>query len=395
MRKRAEKYDADRALQRFLLVILAVYGLACVYLYFQQLCYTEGGLFESDLPFHVKMAVEDHWFYSLTAILYQLFYLTPWGSQLTAVFLGVVTVATVFATDCLLRQITENRYLGSLTLLLSLLANFMMPFFVKEAHFQRYIGYQSASIWHNSTYICMKFLSVLTFSSFLRLEAVYREEFRWREWLAFAGLLVLCNGVKPSFCMMFAPAMAVFLISELLKKVPFRKVFIFGSAVLPSLLVILWQKMVLFGENTGNGIIFAPGYALSMRGSHPKVTFFLSIAFPLLILLFTLKELKKDGLYRFGWIMWLFGFLEVFLFAEAGNRAKDSNFFWGYSMAVFFVNLFAMWKLLEVNRCSQGVWSHKIFRKGVVLTGVLCLSYQTWCGIYFFANLLTGKSYWM
>lgn len=395
MQQKAEKHTVDLVVQFFLLVLLAAYGLACVYLYYQQLFYVEGGLFESDLPSHVKMAVEDHWFYSLTAILYQLFYLTPWGPQLTTVFLGAVTVATVLATERLLRLITEEKYARNLTLLLAFLANLLMPFFFSWAHFQRYIGYQSASIWHNSTYICMKLLGVLTFCSFLRLEAIYREKTNWKEWLSFAGLLVLCNGIKPSFCMMFAPAMAVFLLCELFRKVPFRKVFIFGSAVLPSLFVILWQNMVLFGDNTGNGIVFAPGYALSMRGTHPKVTFLLSIAFPLLILLFTLKHLEIDGLYRFGWLMWLFGFLEVFLFSEAGNRAKDSNFFWGYSMAIFFVNLFAMWKLVEINRCRKGIWARTIIRRIVVFMGVVCLSYQAWCGIYFFMNLLKGKSYWM
>lgn len=389
------KERAERAVQLLLVVLLAVYGVACIYLYYKQLFYVEGGLFESDLPFHVKMAVEDHWFYSLTAVLYQLFYLTPWGPQLTALFLGIVSVATVFATDGLFKQITARRYSANLTLLFALLANFLMPFFVSWAHFQRYIGYQSASIWHNSTYICMKLLGILTFGSFLKLEETYREGMKVKDWLVFAGLLVLCNGVKPSFCMMFAPAMAVFLLAELIRKVPFKRIFAFGAAVLPSLLVILWQNLVLFGEETGNGILFKPGYALFMRGAHPKVTLVLSIAFPLLILAFTWKDLKKDGLYRFGWLMWLFGFLQVFLFTETGNRAKDSNFFWGYSMAIFFANVFAMGKLLEINQYRNGIFAKEWVRKGAVLAGVLCLSYQAWCGIYFFCQLLTGRTYWM
>ena len=153
-----------RAVLWILSGVTLLYGAACVYLYYhQQVSYVEGGaLFESDLPFHVSMAVKDHWYYSLTALFYQLFYLTPWGSLLTAVFLGVVSVASVVLTGMLLDRITAKQCPASVIFIMALAGSFMMPIFIRGAHFQRYIGYQSASIWHNSTYICMKLLSIGT-----------------------------------------------------------------------------------------------------------------------------------------------------------------------------------------------------------------------------------------
>ena len=391
-----EKAYPDKVISGLLLVLIAVYGCGCAYLYYNQLFFVEGGLFESDLPFHVSMAVDDHWFYSITAVLYQLFYLTPFGNILTALFLAVVSVATILATYELLQQLTGGVYSQSMMLFFAVLGNFIMPFFVEWAGHQRYIGYQSASIWHNSTYTCMKLVGIWAFYYFLRLKEKYRNGLKVKEWLCFATLLILCNGVKPSFCMMFAPAMAVFLLVEwLVRKVPFKRVFMFGLAVVPSLFVILWQNMVLFGDDTGNGILIKPGYALAMRGDHPKVTFVLSIAFPLLILAFTFKDLLRDKLYRFVWVMWLFGFLEVFIFTEAGNRAKDSNFFWGYSMALFFVNLFAMYKLLVMSKSEDGVFKSPVVRISFSVAGAVCLAYQVWCGLYFFTQLLTGRTYWM
>ncbi len=387
-----------RAVLWILSGVTLLYGAACVYLYYhQQVSYAEGGaLFESDLPFHVSMAVKDHWYYSLTALFYQLFYLTPWGSLLTAVFLGVVSVASVVLTGMLLDRITAKQCPASVIFIMALAGSFMMPFFIRGAHFQRYIGYQSASIWHNSTYICMKLLSIGTFSMFLKLKEKYRVGLNAGEWIGFALLLILCNSVKPSFFMIFAPAMFFFLVAELFRKVPFRRLFIFGSAVLPSLAVILGQQLILFGDDTGNGIIIKPGYALFMRGTHPKITFLLSIALPLLVLLFTLKDLKTDGTYRFAWLMWLFGFLEIFLFAETGGRAKDSNFFWSYSAAVFFVNLLAMCKLWEKYRSEEAKRAGKKWiRIFLLYAGTACMCYQTWCGVYFFCRLLTGESYWM
>lgn len=394
-----EKKDIRESVDRIVMWVslgaLVFYGIACIYLYYHQLFFVEGGAFESDLPFHVSMAVEDHWFYSLTAFGYLLFYMTPWGEILTALFLAAVSVATVVATFYFLRQITEKRYGSGFLLVLAVCGNFIMPFYVEAAHFQRYIGYQSASVWHNSTYICMKLAAILTLSVFLKLTKKYRDGLALGEWLGFALLLILCNSIKPSFFLIFAPAMLVYLIAELFRRVPFKRLFVFGAAVLPSVAVVLWQNLVLFGDETGNGIELNPGYALFMRGTHPKVTFVLSVAFPLLVLSFSIKELKKDWLYRFTWVMWLFGFLEVFLFTETGGRAKDSNFFWSYSVAVFFVNLISMYRLLEKEKNMRERSVKKWIRLPLITAGVLCMFYQVGCGIFFFCQLLTGKSYWM
>lgn len=385
----------DKAVTCILAALTVVYAAACVWLYYHQIFFTEGQPFESDLPFHIQMAVEDNWFYSLTAILYKLFYLTPFGAGLTAVFLALVSVGTIYATYGLLKQMTEGRYLRSVLLFFAVLLNFIMPFFLRAAHFQRYIGYQSASIWHNSTYSCMKLAAVLVLLFFVKYEKKYRQGLTLKEWCVFALLLVICNAVKPSFAMVFAPAMAVLLLADLIKRVSFSKIFVFGAAVLPSLVVILWQNMVLFGQETGNGIAINPGYALSLRGDHPKVTFVLSIAFPLLVLLFNISSLWKDKMYGFSWLVWLFGFLEVFLFSEAGARAKDANFFWGYSIAIFFVNVTAVLKLLQNNREEEGVLKHKLLRSLFLGASVLAAAYQCYNGIYFFTQLLTGRSYWM
>ena len=152
----------NRIIQTALWALIIVYGALCVFLYYRQTFHVEGMPYESDLPYHISMAVDDHWFYSLTAIFYQLFYLTPFGNFLTALFLGCVTTGTIGMTFLLFREITDGSVPEPYLLLFGFLVNIAMPFFVRAAHYQRYIGYQSPSIWHNSTYICMKFCGILT-----------------------------------------------------------------------------------------------------------------------------------------------------------------------------------------------------------------------------------------
>lgn len=295
-----------KAVKIVLWVLLLLYGGLCTFLYYKQTFHVEGMPYESDLPYHIKMAVEDRWFYSLTAILYQLFFRTPFGEILTAVFLGAVTVLTVPATKLLLQEI-EKRYAEkksdeNILFLLAFLCNIAMPFYVRAAHYQRYIGYQSATVWHNSTYLCMKLCGILALTVYFRLEKKYREGLRAGEWLLLASLFVLSSAVKPSFLMVFAPIMAVYLLVDLFRGVHFKKIIIFGLTVIPSLFVILWQNMVLFGQETGNGIEIRYGYTLTLHSLHPKLTLLLSVAFPLFVLLFRIKELFLDKWYLFsGW----------------------------------------------------------------------------------------------
>jgi len=397
-----KKDTKDQIVWIILIIAIVVYGFLCYGLHYNQLALSNDGLFESDLPAHVSMAVDDNWFYSLMGILITVFYrCTAYGAALTAFSLAVFEVATIFVTYLLFQRLTGRFYSKGMMLLFAFLANIIMPFYIGIAGKQRYIGYQSPSVWHNSTYIMMKLLGTIAFWYFLKLREKYMEGIKAGEWLIFSILLVLCNAAKPSFCFVFDFAMLAVLVADLIKKddiprtVRLKKIILFGSSVLPSLLVILWQNMVLFGQNTGNGIVIAPGYALSMRGDHPKVTFVLSIAFPLFILICNYKDLKWDKRFRFVWNMWFFAFLQIFLLTEGGERAAGSNFFWGYSIALFFVNIISMIKLIENMKSTEGIYESVVVRTTITSAGAVCLAYQCYCGIYFFAQLLKGISYWM
>lgn len=375
----------NKIVTTLLLILILLYGLGCTYLYYNQLFWADTGMFESDLPFHISMAVEDHWFYSLTAICYGLFYMTPWGNGLTALLLGAVTVATIFATASLVEELTGSKFNINIVLTVSIMCNVVMPFYLSVAGSKRYIGYQSPSIWHNSTYICMKLAAILTFTAYLKLKDKYAEGLSVKQWLSFALLLIICNAIKPSFALTFLPVMALLLLVDLIKKTNFWKIVIFGLSVIPSLLVVLFQNMVLFGEDTGNGIIIKPFYALAMRGDHPKITLILSIAFPLAVFAFACLEkiVNKNKVFDKNYVLtlliWLSGFLQVFLLTESGSRSLDSNFFWGYSIALFFIYLTSLIKTIE----EKNIICYLIF------------AYQTYCGIYFFLCLLEGTTYWM
>lgn len=376
--------------------VTLLYGLLCLYLYYMQsiqpLDY-DNRFFQSDLPYHISMIVDDGWYYSFTAYIYQLLYILCGHTTIgIAVFLAVVSVATVFLTDVALRSFLKLEKSTWYTLLGGILVNFIMPLFWEYAGLYRYVSYQSGSIWHNSTYQCMKLAALAAFLYYWRLNEKYTERgITVREWLTFCILLVVCTGIKPSFLTVFAPVMAVFLLVDLFGRTSFKRVFIFGSAVLPSLAVILWQQSVLFGGESGNGISIQPWYTFSLHAVRPKVAILCSLAFPIIVLLFSLADLWRDRKYLFIWVMTGLGFLEALFFVEVGSRSRDGNFLWGYSFAIFAVCLYSFAELVKMFKKCRQMWWYRIL---LLICGAV-FAYQVFCGVLFFGRLLLGETYWM
>lgn len=379
----------------FLWGVIIVYGLLCLYLFYMQsvqpLDYNNR-YFQSDLPYHISMIVDDGWYYSFTAYAYQLLYwLGGKSTVLIAVFLAAVAVLSILLTERLLRLLLNREGGNALTLGAAFGLNLVMPFYWSYAGQYRYVSYQSGNLWHNSTYQCMKLIGLAVMIAYLKTEAGYGQKITWGQWLNLSGLLFLCTGIKPSFLTVFAPVLAVKLLADLCRRVPFRHVFVLGSTVLPACGVVLWQRAVLFGEDTGNGMAFAPWYTFSLHANRTKLAVLCSIAFPLVVLVFSLKELWKDKRYLFAWGMTGLGFMEALCLVETGSRSRDGNFLWGYCFAIFLIFVFSFEKWLYFLRKKE----HVSFYKAAFGIGGCVLAYQLFCGIYFFVKLLMGATYFM
>jgi len=383
-------------------IITAIYGALCLYLYYKQSIQPADKdtsivrLFESDLPFHISMVIDEGWYYSITAIFYLVLYnIAGKTTVLIAIFLAAVTVGTVLVTERLLCVLGIKKKAVSCGG--AIILNMLMPFYINWAGMYRYVSYQSGNVWHNSTYQCMKLMALICMLVFIRTDTkVANEGIKVKEWIIFACALAVCTGIKPSFLTVFAPAFAVKLLINWIKdKVPFKRILVWGLTVIPSCGVVLWQNAVLFGNDTENGFKISFMETFSLHADHPKVTVILSLAFPLIVFLCyvidlvrhgKIKKLYEDRIYLFSILMALFGFCEAILLIETGGRSRDGNFLWGYSIAITWLYLISFVK-----------WSKLLERKRWVLFGIssLVLGYQYYCGVVFFSKLVSGTSYFM
>lgn len=146
--------------------------------------------------------------------------------------------------------------------------------------------------------------------------------------------------------MAFAPTAAIFLLIDLIKnykdKNAWKNVFLLGGCVLVLCFVLLYQNIVLFGENSDSSIKISFMRILRRYNEHPFISLIQSVAFPLFVLICNFKTVIKNRKYRFSLILNTFGISETLFLQETGSREMHGNFDWGYSFTIMIAFIMAV-----------------------------------------------------
>ena len=374
-------------------ILITLYTGACIYMYYRFMGWTEGSVYESDLPAHIKLAVDDGLIYSLIS-----FILIALDKihlmQLLPVILGAFACLSVLFTSKLITEVTDKKIDPCVAGIMALFLNVFMPCYIRGLSSGRYMGMHTASIWHNSTYLMMKWMGLWTLLIYLKIEKDITKKLTLKSFILFTAVLTLTTAAKPNFFLAVAPVMLVFLIIDLVKKnAPAGRLFLFASSVIPSFLIMILQNKALYDVNAGNNqIIIAPGRAMGVHASNIVAVSFLSIAFPLLILFFHIKDLFKNRYMLFAWMSAGVGFMQYFLFSEEGARDMDANFSWGYAFTIILI--FGISLILWMEDVKKFKTFGLLSRIYLTVSGIVLL-YHTYCGILFFERIVRGVSYMM
>ncbi len=390
----SDKKKTSVALNIAALVLTALYFALCIFLYYKFMGWTEGAVYESDLPAHISLAVDDGLIYSLISII--IIGLSKSGTLIVLpVLLAMFALLSVFFTAELLIEVSDKKISSNAAILLALLLNIVMPCYIKGLSDGRYMGMHASSIWHNSTYLMMKWLGLWTILIYLRLEKNISKKLTLESYTFFVIILTLTTAAKPNFFLAVTPAMFVFLIADLIqKKAPAKKLFFLASSIIPSLAVMLYQNKALFNAGAGgNGIEIVPGRAMSAHTGYLIPVSILSIAFPLMILLLHIKEIFKNRYMLFAWLCAGCGYMQYFLFSEKGSRNMDANFSWGYAFTIILI--FGISLVTWINDIRNIKEDKSVIKKAYLGASTLVLGYHAYCGVLFFIRLCMGVSYMM
>lgn len=369
-------------------VFYMVYGYLCAKMLFRQSVGYDGK-YISDLPAHINSGLTRTGYSLMEVILGDLVGYTG-KYKLVGIFLALLMMATIFVTWKLLKMVAPKAdplllHVGAI------LCNFAMALYLPMFNDYRYLGVQSGNIYHNSTYIGMKFLGMVMLYLYFSYESIYESGLSRQQWGRFAGVLILVNMIKPNFFVCFAPAMGIYLLIDLIRKKgkTFSQIFMFGLAVIPSVAVLLVEYKLLFPADSGaGGIVIDPGYCLFLRARTPVMAILQTMAFPLWMLVGHIKDLKKDRHFGFSWMILLISFLEYFFICEDGIRKDHGNLSWGYCYGIYVVFVISVAKLCT--DLKERKWQeHRLYYSGA---GLLLLGHVIY-GLQYFSIMLQGGSF--
>lgn len=297
------------------------------------------------------------------------------GALVTACCIGFTAAVLYRLLWGQLRERLSWQRIALLDLGLLFLTALYMPWFNPQV----YLGQSSPTIWHNPTNMAVKPVALLAFWLFVQAYERYREA-SWKVFAGISSLLLLSCFVKPSFVQGFLPAVAVFLLLELIRTRGDTFFFSLKMALafVPSGIYFLFQFFSVFGEEAGRGIGIDPFAVMLLDTAHPLISMVQAAAFPLFVLVILgWRQVREDKPLLFSLVFYLVSLLEFILLIEVTEPASG-NFEWAYQLALF--TLF----ILTAVRFYQGT------EKGskVRLCGNVLLLYHIGSGIYYYLSLL-------
>lgn len=226
----------------------------------------------------------------------------------------------------------------TLVLMLVMPVNFLTPE-------EPYLGYVATNVYHNPTMVVLKPLALLLF--FLALNALRAlSSRRISELLIYTGVTVLCIFAKPSYVVVFLPALVLVMVYRYWVKQPVNWFLLIGGIMIPASLILGLQTL-LFDTSQ---IIFAPKaffIAHSVDKLVPK--FALSILFPVSVYLVYVRCALRSLALNLAWLTFGFGTFFVYFLAEA-NRVRHGNLTWSGQISLLVLFVVSALFFLDQNR---------------------------------------------
>lgn len=216
-----------------------------------------------------------------------------------------------------------------------------------------YLQYYVPNVWHNSTILCMMPFAIVTYLLSIRQFEQYDKK---RNGLIVL-FVVLGTLVKPSFFFCYALAFPIIMF------VRYRFGKEFFCSLLPVLIgcaCVLYEFLTIYDGGDGNGVSIdvLPLFTLDFWES--RILYFaVSMALPVLFVVFYYDEIHRDREFWFVLIMLVVALGVVWCCHETGLRAGHGNFGWQVISAMWFVYYYILktilkrYKALKDNSCNR------------------------------------------
>lgn len=389
------------------------YAITLVIIYFSSahlFLHQAVGDYHSDLKSHIRIALKEQ-SYSLQKYIFRFLYSLTGDVVPIVIFLSIVIMLTPLAVSWLFKVMDRTQNVSLLNIwiyrwggvFLCFVGALVLPRIYPWYNFYTF----SINCWHNQTTNEMRLVFLFCVGLYFMIDLRYLKDdkLNWRLMLLYSLVLAADTWLKPSMFIGWAPVMAIWLLVDFFTNPKTGKNFLrmvaFALTVVPSLMVIGYQYLFLYGQDSDVGVGFY--YNLDLQMQAIRTALFLIC--PLIVLSYNLRRLDRSGnrterrQVRQVIVLWIFEWLYASCLNETGNRAGAGNFGWGIRIANFVV--FATVYRMFAQNCAVQWRKHKRGEKAehadilYMVIIILCWSWQLFCGIRYFNSLVHGGVYWV
>jgi hypothetical protein len=221
------------------------------------------------------------------------------------------------------------------TFLVLIVGAIYVPFFNPSPYF----GQGSPNVHHNSTVILAKPIATLVFFLGIALMEQNDTGKRTRLLVITALLLALSVVIKPTFAIVFLPALGLYLLIERTQLV--KRLWTLALIVLPTILLLLIQMASYYqtpvsGEEAPRGLQLVFLDVWHTQTHSVPISILLAIAFPLAVTIFRYKSLIARPYLIVAWLMTLIGAVQFAFIGETqdGEVLRSANWIGGYLMGL-------------------------------------------------------------
>lgn len=255
-----------------------------------------------------------------------------------------------------------------------------------------YLGVFTPNPYHNLTYMATRPFAIASFFLFAGILDYYEERTDRKEFFLFGLSLLLTTMTKPSYTLILVSTAGLVMLYRLFRGrwKNFKRSFYLGLAFVPTFIDLLYQFGGVFGDSSkageAGGIGLGIGSVWKLYTNNIPLAIVLALGFPLAVLAFHKRALRKNTLYRFSWAQLIVSIMELFLLYENGRRFSDANFSWGYMHGIFFVFVTSVLVLAEDMIKKQG-------KKWAVGVQWLLFALHLACGVGYFLYIWGGNAF--
>lgn len=270
---------------------------------------------------------------------------------------------------------------------------FVGPLFFPWINPSYYLGTWTPNAWHNPTNNMVRPFAVA--AVILILDIIEAEEKKLYRYIILAVVLAFSVIAKPSFLQGIAPAMALYVIVEIVhtKKINWKKWLSLASTFLPAVCIIFFQLWLTFysGNTPSEGIGIEYLRVLNRYTNNAYISLLACTLFPIFVMVVAMIMQRKNFLGNsriiFAMCYLTVSWLEMAFLYEKGNRERHANFAWGYMIAVLIVWVLCVAEFIHI------MHSDIKYKSVVINLGLILFTVHLLMGSWYIISMLRGAPY--